>query len=85
MERREFHHINKQEIAVSIETRQYRVDGLIDVLINHSITDELNNECNFIEVRGARIIDLSTGSVIREFPSLSLNKQFVVTVYQSAR
>lgn len=83
MERRDFHHVNKQETAVVIETTQFRVAGMIDVLINHSITDELNSNCGFLEVRNAKIIDKASGQTVKELPEISLGKASILAVFRA--
>lgn len=83
MERRDFHHVNKQEVKVIIETTHFRVAGTIDVLINHSISDELNNNSGFIEVRNAKVIDKTSGQVAKELPEISLGKNCILAVFRS--
>jgi hypothetical protein len=83
MERKDLHHVNMQDINVTIETDNFRISGIIDILINHSTTDELNNDKAFLEVRNADIILRSTGNQVGRVDALSLNKQCILALYKT--
>ncbi|MBM3334091.1 hypothetical protein FJY63_05465 [Candidatus Sumerlaeota bacterium] len=75
--------IPKITVAVVVRTAEHRIEGLMHVLYNRRVSDELNSAAEaFIPITKARIYDLDSNTLERESDFIALNKKHVIYVHE---
>ncbi|MGB8646914.1 MAG: hypothetical protein WCF84_16880 [Anaerolineae bacterium] len=72
--------IHKRSAPVQALVNGMRISGMIHLLQDNRIKDELNNGEHFIAITQAEIRDLSTGVVVAKDETAIVNKDHVVWI-----
>jgi len=75
--------IPKMAVTVVVHTADHRIEGLMHVLYNRRVSDELNSVSEtFIPITKARIYNIASNKLESEADFIAVNKSHVVYVYE---